>query len=72
MLLVCKAYPRYDTLVKVMLNKQKQRTTAKVRLNVTVCLYLSPRNKARTLSTLIATEIISETPYKIEDVATIK
>ena len=38
--------------------------TARTRLNVTTCLYLSPNNSARSLSTLIAVHVIRDSPHK--------
>ena len=45
---------------------QKQITTTRTRLNVTTCLYLSPNNRARSLSTLIAVDVKIDTPQKIQ------
>ena len=41
-------------------------TATYVRFKVTTCSYLSPRNKARSLSTLIAVNVIKETPPSVE------
>ena len=48
-----------------MLINQKQIMTAQTRLNVTTCLYLSPNDRARSLSTLIAVDVKADTPHKI-------
>lgn len=45
---------------------QKQIKTTRTRANVTTCLYLSPNNSARSLSTLIAADVKSDTPLKIQ------
>ena len=44
---------------------QKQVMTTRTRLNVTTCLYLSPSNSARSLSTLIAVEVKPDTPHNV-------
>ena len=36
-----------------------------VRFKVTTCLYLSPSNKARSLSTLIAVNVNKDTAHKV-------
>ena len=38
-------------------------TVTHTRFKVTICLYLSPNNKLRSLSTLIAVEVNKETPH---------
>ena len=38
-------------------------TVTHTRFKVTICLYLSPNNKMRSLSTLIAVEVNKETPH---------
>ena len=43
---------------------QKQVITTRTSVNVTTCLYLSPSNKARSLSTLITVDVRPDTPYK--------
>ncbi len=48
---------------------QTQVMTTRARLNVTACLYLSPSNSARSLSTLIAVDVEKDTPHKIKDEA---
>ena len=45
---------------------QKPKAIIYVLLKVTTCLYLSPSNKARSLSTLIAVEVDKDTPHKVE------
>jgi len=40
-------------------------TVVYVRLRVTTCLYLSPNNRARSLSTLIAVSITRDNPEKV-------
>ena len=40
-------------------------TIAYVRPKVTTCLYLSPNNRARSLSTLMAVRVETDTPHKI-------
>ena len=42
--------------VRALIN-QTQIKTKETRLNVTVCLYLSPNNRARSLSTLMVADI---------------
>ena len=44
---------------------QKPKAIIHVLLKVTSCLYLSPSNKARSLSTLIAVEVVKDTPHKV-------
>ena len=39
--------------------------TTRTRLNVTTCLYLSPSNRARSLSTLIAADVDTDTQQRI-------
>ena len=46
---------------------QKQDITAQTRLDVTKCLYLSPSNRARSLSTLMAVDVEIDTCQKIKD-----
>jgi len=36
-----------------------------VRFKVTTCLYLSPNNRARSLSTLSSARVATDTPHKI-------
>ena len=43
---------------------QKQIINARTRGNVTTCLYLSPDNRARSLSTLIALDVKIDTRHK--------
>ena len=45
---------------------QKQIVTTRTRLNVTTCLYLSPNNRARSLSTLTAVVIEADTLQRIK------
>ena len=45
---------------------QKPKTIIHVLLKVTTCLYLSPSNKARSLSTLIAVTVKKDTKQKIK------
>ena len=45
---------------------QKPKAIIYVLLKVTTCLYLSPSNKARSLSTLIAVEVDKDTAHKVE------
>ena len=40
-------------------------TVINVLLKVTACLYLSPSNKARSLSTLIAVNVNKDTEHKV-------
>ena len=44
---------------------QKAKAIIHVLLKVTSCLYLSPSNKARSLSTLIAVEVNIDTAHKV-------
>ena len=44
---------------------QKTVTVMYVLLKVTTCLYLNPSNKARSLSTLIAVNVSSDTAHKV-------
>lgn len=39
-----------------------------IRRSVTTCLYLSPKNNARSLSTLNAVDVEIDTVHKIEEV----
>ena len=48
----------------VQLSIQAQITSARTRLNVTTCLYLSPMIRARSLSTLIAVDVNIDTAVK--------
>ena len=59
-LLELRIAPR-DTLIN-----QKKNITTRTRLNVTTCLYLSPNNRARSLSTLIAADVKMDTPQRME------
>jgi len=43
---------------------QEQIRIARIRLKVTTCLYLSPNNRARSLSTLMAVDTTIDTPQK--------
>ena len=45
---------------------QRQMITTRTRLNVTTCLYLSPNNRARSLSTLIAADVKRDTPQRVQ------
>ena len=45
---------------------QKQIINARTRFNVTTCLYLSPNNRARSLSTLIAADVKRDTPQRLK------
>ena len=45
---------------------QKKVITTRTRLNVTTCLYRSPSNRARSLSTLIAVDVKTDILYKIK------
>ena len=47
---------------------QKPIAVTHVLLKVTTCLYLSPSNKARSLSTLIAVNVNKDTAHKIKPV----
>ena len=47
----------------------KQKTTARARLTVTTCLYLSFNKRARSLSTLRAVVVSTETPERQIDKA---
>ena len=51
--------PRMDKI-------QKPITVILVLLKVTTCLYLSPSNKARSLSTLIAVNVNKDTEPKVK------
>jgi len=44
---------------------QNKATTIHTRLKVTICLYLNPERRARSLSTLIAISVNRDTPPKI-------
>ena len=50
----------------VQLRIQTQITSARTRRSVTTCLYLGPIIRARSLSTLIAVDVNSDTPTKTE------
>ena len=45
---------------------KKQTTRQRTRLKVTVCLYLNPKNSARSLSTLMAVAVARENPQKVK------
>ena len=47
--------------------KQPQARTARIRFSVTTCLYLNPKNRARSLSTLRAVDAKTDTPHKVMD-----
>ena len=47
--------------------KQTQARTARTRFSVTTCLYLNPKNRARSLSTLRAVDVKTDTPQKAMD-----
>ncbi len=49
---------------KAKLSNQNEIMTARTRLIVTTCLYLSPKESARSLSTLIAVDVKIDTPQK--------
>ena len=57
-------FPNCIHAANVQLSTQTQIMTARARLNVTTCLYLSPIIRARSLSTLIAVEINIDTAKK--------
>ena len=44
---------------------QETTTMRYIRFKVTTCLYLSPNNRARNLSTLMAVSVYKDTPHKI-------
>lgn len=57
----------YKTIVAMrVLKTQKVTTRSLTRLTVTTCLYLSPNNKARSLSTLTAVVVNSDTAHSID------
>ena len=45
---------------------QTQIIATRTHLNVTTCLYLSPKHRARSLSTLIAVSVKTDTVHKIQ------
>ena len=45
---------------------QKQTITTRTRLKVTTCLYLSPNNRARSLSALIAVDVKMDTAQRMK------
>ena len=47
--------------------KQPQARTARTRFSVTTCLYLNPQNRGRSLSTLRAVDVKTDTPQKVRD-----
>ena len=47
--------------------KQPQARTARIRFSVTTCLYLNPKNRARSLSTFRAVDAKTDTPQKAMD-----
>ena len=47
---------------------QKTTTIRYIRFKVTTCLYLSPNNRARSLSTLMAVSVNKDTTLKIRPV----
>jgi len=54
-----------NIIATVMLKSQNRATKIHARLKVTTCLYLSPINRARSLSTLIAVNVNKDTPANI-------
>ena len=59
------AYFQNDIEAKVMLVTQNKFTNARTRFIVTICLYLNPNNRARSLSTLIAVIVNKDTAVNI-------
>ena len=47
--------------------KQPQARAARIRFSVTTCLYLNPKNRARSLSTLRAVDAKTDTSHKVMD-----
>ena len=46
--------------------RKKKTTRQRTRLKVTVCLYLNPKNSARSLSTLMEVAVTKENPQKVK------
>ena len=67
-MLMRKPKKMYRSTAKTTAN-QKQVITIRTRFTVTTCLYLSPNNRARSLSTLTAVDVKVDTPQKIRLVA---
>jgi len=55
----------YIKLITITTSK-KQTARQRTRLKVTVCLYLNPRDSARSLSTLMAVAVKKESPHKVK------
>ena len=58
---------KYQTNIINRTAKQPQPRTARTRFSVTTCLYLNPKNRARSLSTLRAVDAKTDTPHKVMD-----
>ena len=58
---------KYQTNIINRRAKQPQARTARTRFSVTTCLYLNPKNRARSLSTLRAVDAKTDTPQKATD-----
>ena len=58
---------KYQTNIINRRPKQPQARTARTRFSVTTCLYLNPKNRARSLSTLKAVDAKTDTPHKVMD-----
>ena len=56
--------PQNVTIAAEALKSQRKKVRNFTRLTVTTCLYLSPSNRARSLSTLIAVVVDKEAPLK--------
>ena len=54
---------------KQRLTKNKLLTATRTQLKVTICLYLSPSNRARSLSTPMSVDTTIDTPQKTKPAA---
>ena len=62
--IVCSSKKRFKMEIE-MFRIQKETASPRVRFKVTVCLYLKPNNRARSLSTLIAVSVHKDTPLRL-------
>ena len=69
---VIKGFTWYVNVPETMEKTQRIVTATYVRFKVTTCLYLSPSNKARSLSMLIAVVVNKDTEHRIWPVTYVK
>ena len=61
----CRENKEYINPFTIVASK-KQTTKQRTRFKVTVCLYLNPNNRARSLSTQMAVAVVKESPQKVK------